>query len=189
MAESALRTERQFDLPFIGSGEPPVSSIPALPVNRERKPRQSKAPKVSLDLLTLPLFDQKINIAEHAILLDHEQEAAENAVELKVGAILPSNMDDEDEAVEPWTNDGIARLMGVLLEESLAALAARGNAKQKQEILDWVFEADCFQRLPGQWRARFTNTVPFSFAFCCKLAGMDPDVIRDFLRQRISALA
>lgn len=188
MAESALRMERQFDLPFIGSGEPPVSSIPVPPDSRERKPKQAKAPKVTLDMLTLPLFDLKGDCAEHAILFDHEQEG-ESAVELKVGAILPSDMDEENDEVLNWTNDGIARLMGVLLEESLSALAARGNAKQKEEILDWVFEADYFQKLPGQWRARFTNTVPFSFAFCCKLAGMDPDVIRDFLRQRISALA
>lgn len=94
----------------------------------------------------------------------------------------------DDEPIE-WTNDQIVTLHSVLLEESLKTLAAKGNPSEKLDVLKWVFEIDYVAEITvetpaGPSRKTILNTdVPFSFAFCCKLEGMDPANIRSILRR------
>lgn len=90
-----------------------------------------------------------------------------------------------------WDNDELLRLHAVLLEESLKALAAKGNPAEKLDVLDWMFEPDFFAEIVKQTpygprkRLIYNDQVPFSFAFCCKLQGHDPSKYRGFVRRSI----
>lgn len=88
--------------------------------------------------------------------------------------------------------DDIPWLHSVLLEESIKALAAKGNPNEKLEILEWIFEPDYVGTVvkptaDGHSRVVhvFTDAIPWSFAFCCKLEGHDPDFWRKFFRSHM----
>lgn len=176
--------EQQFSLPLLGGelySAPPEPVKPAAPLRTKRK--------IGLQFdLTKPLFDYK---GDCAVLYDHEEEDA-GTQGIRAGVLsymdgISNEAESEEERV-PWTNDGIMRLHGVLLEESLKALAASGNAKQKAEVLDWIFEPDFFaDRWETGGKVAFTKDIAFTFAFACKLAGMDPDVLRDGITRRLQA--
>lgn len=94
-----------------------------------------------------------------------------------------------------WDNDEILRLHAVLLEESLKALAARGNPNEKMDILEWMFEPDYVAEIVTQTpygprkTVVYNDQVPFSFAFCCKLQGHDPSTYRGYVRRVIPEVA
>jgi len=94
-----------------------------------------------------------------------------------------------------WTSDGILELHSVLLEESLKALAAKGNPTEKMDILEWMFEpdfvAEVVMQTPNGPRKTiiYNDQVAFSFAFCCKLQGHDPAQYRAFVRRAIPDVA
>lgn len=165
---------QQYMLPLLGGEMFSESSMPE--TSTLRQPQQ----KIKNIDLTLPLF----NLAgEVAILFDNE----EVDTSIQVGVL--SYMDEMQEELTPWSGDGIARLHSVLLEESLKALAARSNARQKEEILQWIFRPDALDMDRNTSRFVYADETPFTFQFCCKLEGHDPEVYRDFLRRRISSLA
>lgn len=169
------RAVTQLPLALLG-GE--VFSMPVT----QKKPRERKAkPKFDHLDLTLPLFTLT---GEVAILFDHEEEDTETDIQ----AVALSYSDDlnalSGAELTPWTDDGIAKLHSVLLEESIKALAARGNAKQKGEILDWLFAPDIVG-IDESNRCVYADNVPWTYQFCCRLEGMNPDTIRDFVSRRI----
>lgn len=94
-----------------------------------------------------------------------------------------------DDELVTWSNEGILQLHSVLLEESLKALAAKGNPAEKLDILEWMFEPDyvdqiVFEGPEGPRKTIVYNAeVAFSFAFCCKLEGHDPARYRAFVRK------
>ena len=94
-----------------------------------------------------------------------------------------------------WTSDEILQLHSVLLEESLKALAAKGNPTEKMDILEWMFEpdfvAEVVMQTPHGPRKTiiYNDQVAFSFAFCCKLQGHDPAHYRAFVRRAIPDVA
>lgn len=186
VSTAAAQELQQFMLPLFGGEMFSASSMPEAFTLRQPK-RKIK----SIDL-TQPLFDLDGEVAvlfgdlkgEAAILFDNEEEGAS----IQVGVL--SYMDEmQDEELVPISGDGIACLHGVLLEESLKALAARGNARQKEEILQWIFRPDALDMDRKTGRFIYADETPFTFQFCCKLEGHDPEVYRDFLRKRISSLA
>lgn len=146
------------------------------PITSTTKPRQKKVPTFNAEALQLPLFLTEIE-PETAI-----PDAPAQALEAY--AYIPQ-LDDEPEQPLQWSNEGVAELHSVLLYESLSALAGRGNGDQKREILEWIFEPDYFGSVVkhGVPRHVFSYEIPWSFAFCCRLERMDPEVFRDFIRR------
>ena len=85
-----------------------------------------------------------------------------------------------------WTGDEIYELHYHLLKHSLQALTGSGNAKQKREILEWIFEPDLIDTIirNGKEVKVFTKDTMWTFAFCCRLEGCnDPDYIREYVRR------
>lgn len=183
---SAATTSPEAQLPLLLAGggmfsEPPLKQRLKRPTIRDLLSEQ----KVDL---SLPLFDL---VSDVAILYDHEEAGT------GIRAETLSFMDSKpyrvgQEAVEDlpfWTNDEIIRMHGVLIEESLKALAARGNAQQKEEILQWLFEPDIFaDRHETGGKVILSREIPWTFAFCCRLSGYDPDTIRDGVSLHIGNL-
>lgn len=72
-----------------------------------------------------------------------------------------------------------------LFFESMEALKARGNAKEKLEILDWIFSPDIIEK-SGKTHdgrscliRRHAYDIPFSFLNCCRAVGIrNPDDYR-----------
>ena len=85
-----------------------------------------------------------------------------------------------------WTTEEIVELHYQLLKHSLLALTGCGNAKQKREILEWIFEPDLIDTIirNGKEVKVFTKDTMWTFAFCCRLEGCnDPDYIREYVRR------
>mgnify|MGYP004702426103 CR=1 FL=1 len=175
VSTAAAQELQQFMLPLFGGEMFSASNTPE--AFTLRQPKQ----KITNIDLTLPLFNLE---GEVAILFDNE----EAGTSIQVGVL--SYMDEmQEEKLSPWSGDGIARLHSVLLEESLKALAARSNARQKEEVLQWIFRPDALDMDRNTGEFVYADETPFTFQLCCKLEGMNPEVIRDFLRRRISSLA
>lgn len=92
------------------------------------------------------------------------------------------------------TDQVIYALHDKLLEYSLSILKTRGNVKEKQETLAWIFSPD----ITG-WDYAVKNGVrqqvpiyridqPFTFQACCRYSGMDYSRLRDELRKYIPDL-
>lgn len=90
-----------------------------------------------------------------------------------------------------WTVDEIVQLHSVLLYQSIKALRGAGNPREKLDVLEWMFAPDFVgevirQTLDGHRLVRVTNRdVAFSFAFCCRLEGHDPETYRRFIRKEM----
>lgn len=153
-----------------------LEASPLPPTPSKSKPRQRKIASFNAEALQFPLFCTEIE--PETVLADAATQA------LEAHAYIPQ-LDDKPDAPLQWSNDGVAQLHSVLLYESLAALAGRGNGDQKREILEWIFEPDYFATVVknGVPRHIFTYEVAWSFAFCCRLERMDPEVFRDFIRR------
>lgn len=87
-----------------------------------------------------------------------------------------------------WTDDEVRMLTEGILNYSLGILKTRGNASEKAEALEWIWANDIHSYRPvliGNQIVRkpvLSKFIPFTFAFCCVVNGMDPDVLRDMLR-------
>lgn len=116
-----------------------------------------------------------------------------SCVEEAMVAVGPDAVGVGPEIDEPvvWAHDEIVQLHAVLFEESLKALAAKGNPVEKMDILEWMFEPDFVAEVVLQTpqgprkTVIYNDQVPFSFAFCCKLQGHDPAHYRAYMRQAI----
>jgi hypothetical protein len=92
-----------------------------------------------------------------------------------------------DEAARVWSDDAIDQLHEGMVMYSLRLLNARGNGKEKKAILSWIFDphALAYARSVGQeeptWEVIKPSEVPFGFELCCRLAGFDPERIREGL--------
>jgi hypothetical protein len=135
--------------------------------------RRNKGDEDLLHWLDIPMFDAKGEPTAEAVIADELIDAPE-AVDVFA--------DERLEKAE-WTNEGVIQLHSVLLEQSLRALAGRGNPMQKKEILDWIFDPDYVGTVQRNGREKpvYNDRIPFTFAFCCRIERMNPDTIRDFL--------
>ena len=144
----------------------------APPVKRKRL--NHRAPKFDERLLQLPLFG----------LAGDPETVVVDIVDLQTIGYIPEAEEETEPPLE-WSSSGIEQLHSVLLHQSLAALAGRGNGLQKREILEWIFEPDLFGEVirNGVSTPIFNWDVPWSFLFCCRLERMhNPEIIRDFIR-------
>lgn len=91
-----------------------------------------------------------------------------------------------DENVE-WSEGAIEQLHEGLVMYSLRLLRARGNGKEKKEILRWIFappavayaaDSDTGEKV---WKVIHPSEVPFSFELSCRLSGKDPERLREGL--------
>ena len=119
-----------------------------------------------------------------------EDRSSVEDLELDVGPDVVGVGPEIDQPVE-WTDEEVLKLSSVLMEESLKALAARDNPSEKMEILGWIFESDYVEEIDVQTpyglrkKVIYADQVPFTFAFCCKLAGHDPAVYRAHIRRAV----
>jgi hypothetical protein len=113
----------------------------------------------------------------------------------------------EDEAVsEEWSDEGVKWLHALLLERSIELLSMRGDPEEKQDILDWVFRPNFvgyrdeflsetrdvevdgeIAEVVEKRRMRvklYQNEIPFTFVTCCRVAGLNPDELREQIRAR-----
>jgi hypothetical protein len=152
-----------------------ASEMPVPQLNRE--PVKYKAPQFDERLLYNALFN--LNIEPESLMPDF--------VALQTIGYIP----EPDEEIEPplsWTNDGVEKLHSVLLYESISILAGKGNAQQKREVLEWIFEPDYIGEVikDGVPKRLFNWEVPWSFLFCCRIEQMHhPEIIRDFIRNAL----
>lgn len=183
----APRQQSLFDLPV-----PDTSHA----VKRARSRNQRLGASLSLELLNLPLFFgfEPSEYALEAVITDAELER------LEAEELLERELEALGEETDPlmsrtFSLGAILDMHSVLLMTSLGVLAGRGNAKQKHEVLDWVFEPDFVGEVmvarDGEMVARpvYSIQVPFSFALCCKIEGMRHDRMRDGLVGRLPDLA
>lgn len=162
----------------------PLPSVPAL-TKEERKEKRVLAKlrrerEAALRALQMPLvFALEIQEFEG----DVEEETTTVTA---TGPILEEGLDPVN-----WTVDDIVDLHSAMIKQSLKALAAKGNPREKLEILEWMFETDyvgeIYRDTPyGPRKVRVTNhNIPFSFAFCCRLEGHDPDRYRSFIAREM----
>lgn len=143
-------------------------------------------------LVACPAEDPIDDLVEDPIEATIEQPSEDLAAEgPSAVAIGP---DVEDEPVE-WLNEEIVRLHGVLLEQSLRALAAAGNPREKLDVLEWIFETEYVGDIvretdDGPRRIAVTNRdCALSFSFCCRLEGHDPDFWRGFIKREMPEAA
>lgn len=170
----SLRSSTLEQLPLFHQPDLLHSTLEA----KQRKPRRSKPEGVGTELLKwldIPMFDAHGLPTAEAVILDSMLDAPE-AIDVFAEA-------EEDQEKLSWSNESVCQLHSVLLENSLKALAGRGNPTQKMEILDWIFEPDFVGTVQRNGRdvPVYSDHVPFTFAFCCKLERMNPEVIQDFL--------
>lgn len=151
--------------------------VPEQPVKAKRARRPSATE--TLPWLEVALFDLEGEPTEEAAIADDLYEDSFEAVDL-------AQVEESRDAIQ-WSTDDVAKLHSHLLEQSLRALAGRGNAIQKQEILDWIFEPDFVGTTTRNGREIpvYTNQIPWSFAFCCRMERMDPETFRTFLLSRM----
>ena len=172
MRTSAITATRSLIQLRLFGGEETITQTTRLFVPRRVKPVALNVSYLDLPLFAIPGLDSAT-----AIITDEEEGLHET---LAVASSV-----EEDDGVQ-WNSDGIVHLHSVLLEESLRALAGRGNAKQKLEILEWIFNPDEREEIVnGAKQCVKDRDAPFSFTFCCRLEGMDDDVIRDFIRNQL----
>ena len=140
--------------------------------------------------LTLPLFDDSIlrelqrplfnaDAKDVAIVFDEEVD--------DLGALTADEIEELDSRWHLESEDTARDLHGILLEQSLRTLAGRGNAAQKLEVLDWVFEPDIYDWAlkDGQRVPIWTAQLPLTFLTCCRICRYDPDRIKDELLKSI----
>jgi len=121
-----------------------------------------------------------------------EIQEIENDIEEETTSVTATGpiLDEDLDPVE-WTVDDIVDLHSAMIKQSLKALAAKGNPREKLEVLEWIFETDYVGEVErntpyGPRKVRVKNQfVPFSFAFCCRLEGHDPESYRSFIAREM----
>lgn len=101
----------------------------------------------------------------------------------------------EDATSEPkvvWTDEEVYMLTEGLLNYNFGILKSRGNAREKIEVLEWIWASDIHSYRQVQTRngivrqAIPSKFIPFSFAFCCAINGLDAHELRDALRRPLA---
>lgn len=134
----------------------------------------------AIDDISPSLLDAPLGPEEDQELRDLGDPFAASAGELY---FLPV----DDEIKLPWSETAIDQLHEGVVNYSLRLLRAKGNGKEKKEILRWIFDPHAMAYpIDGQkgkqvWRLIKASDVPFSFDLCCRIAGYSPDRLREDL--------
>lgn len=91
-----------------------------------------------------------------------------------------------------WTDEEVYMLTEGILIYTFDILKSRGNVEEKIEALDWIWASD----IDSYRKVRINNQVvlepvlskfiPFTFAFCCVINGLDADTMREAIRQPLA---
>lgn len=136
---------------------------------------------VDKGMLGLPLFECNAKTAEH-----FSQDPLEAPQYTSEDEALPDSNAEKVRDIE-WLADHASEFVGWYLERNFEMLSSVGNAAEKQTILEWIFapdfEGDFVEEGGRQIRTKaiYRDKVPFSFVWCCKAVGFDPDRMRDAL--------
>ena len=156
---------------------------------QDPRPKKATLPKKKkadvLESLSKPIFENyELDLVLPALNVTISDEVDQEQPLLE--AVDLAEVMDPD-YIEPFTTEEILLAHSILLVDSLTALRGYRNAKQKAEILEWIFEADYVATVNhgGRPTHLFTRDIPFTFAFCCRLEHNDPEVYRDFIRRHL----
>jgi hypothetical protein len=145
---------------------------------QKARPSRHPAPVLvdprQLDLLDLPIFTRSdvSELLEGEFLYDDEELIVVSDVAKK-------------ELPEEWSDEGALQAHYVLLERSLEYLAAKGNRKEKRDVLDWIFHPEVAEEVIRMIDGKNERLlVPFTFGACCRLQGLEPDEMRDQIAKR-----
>lgn len=96
-------------------------------------------------------------------------------------------VDEKTEERIVWTDQAMIDLHEGVLNYSLQLLRSKGNAKEKLEILNWIWSDDVHSfatkkiRGVNQQVPIRADQLPFTFQTCCRLSGYHHDDLRDGL--------
>ena len=107
----------------------------------------------------------------------------------------PESLSESDRLAKQWSDEAIDQLHENMVMYSLRLLNARGNGKEKKAILCWIFDPQpmAYNRSKNadekpSWLYINASEVPFSFELCCRIAGYDPERIREGLAPILKGL-
>lgn len=134
-----------------------------------------------IDLFSDSVFDAPFGPNEDKELSVHVDVYAEGTDDEK-------SLKEDDESVE-WSESAIEQLHEGMLMYSLRLLNARGNGKEKKDLLKWIFDPAAMAVADSVnadssivWKFIQPSDVPFSFELCCRLAGYYPERVREGLK-------
>lgn len=97
-----------------------------------------------------------------------------------------------DEQPVVWTDEEVYMLTEGILIYTFDILKSRGNVEEKIEALDWIWasEIDSYRkvRINNQvvLEPVLSKFIPFTFAFCCVINGLDADTLREAIRRPLA---
>lgn len=134
---------------------------------------------LAIDALCSSLLDKPLGPVPDAELLDLGDPYID-------GDDIEPAVDGELES-DSWSDAAVNDLHEAVLDYSLRLLNARGNGKEKKDVLRWIFDPSAMAYAVGDsaeeknWKFIKPTEVPFSFAMCCRLAGYDAERMMDGL--------
>lgn len=147
---------------------------------------------VSLDQLHLPLIAvidsefmelDPLDAADAEERAEEEKRAAAEERTLQQIDAAPHTDTPEELAQKAidieWIADRAEAFVAWILERNIEMLSAIGNPKEKVSVLEWVFapdqDGDVLLRDGVTRVPLFTDRLPFSFQWCCKVFGLSPE--------------
>ena len=97
----------------------------------------------------------------------------------------------EEQAVV-WTDKEVYMLTEGILTHTFEILNSRGNVEGKIEALNWIWASDIYSyrkvRINNQvvLEPVLSKFIPFTFAFCCVINGLDAETMREAIRQPLA---
>lgn len=151
--------------------------------------RPKKVPLKHFDDRTLNLWDEPLGQFE-----DVELSTTTDPYNAKADK-EPKCLSESDRLAKQWSDEAIDQLHENMVMYSLRLLNARGNGKEKKAILCWIFDPQpmAYNRSKNadqepSWLYINASEVPFSFELCCRIAGYDPERIREGLAPILKGL-
>lgn len=111
--------------------------------------------------------------------------------DLDVQPAAEEAVDESVECKQEWSEAAITTLADNMVTYSLSLLRSKGNSEEKWLTLKWIWGHDvyCYKKQADADSATYhpvlARDVPFTFQFCCRLAGLDYEAIRDGLERTI----
>lgn len=186
---------------FIPEHEQVVREAKADQAAREKTARQSAYAKSKTKVRSIPEGFDDLDMPLLRDSFAEVFEVSEGEVEVPAVGVV-----GEDCAGEEWSDEGVKWLHALLLERSIELLSMRGNLEEKQDILDWVlkpnfmgyrdqFLSEVKEGIVDDEKAKivekrrmrvklYQNEIPFTFVTCCRVAGLNPDELREQIRAR-----
>lgn len=190
---------------FIPEHEQFVREAKADQAAREKKARQSAYALSKTKVRSIPEGFDDLDMPLLRDSFAEIFEVSESEVAVPVVGVVGG-----DCAGEEWSEEGVEWLHALLLERSIELLSMRGNLEEKQDILDWVLKPNFMgyrdqflseakeEIVDGQktevvekrrMRVKlYQSEIPFTFVTCCRVAGLNPDELREQIRARKSQI-